>query len=403
MGRFQFDEFTQFTRVEAVMRAWYRQAIADKIIPDSAAGLAEIFRAMGGTVPPASPQAVASAGRPFRFDSFRAVGIEVSDEEFVRRTAAFVHDFHTYIQTGALDAGGKALSAHYTESSGEPLAPRSNAALRLRFHDRYYPVHPHSHDYFELVILARGSCRHVIGKDYLRMHTGDVVIVPPNTTHWLIVDDDESVAFNLHLWASTFEQNFLLLLEQKSILSKFFRQALCAREDSRSYLLIRTGDYFLGENALADLYSEMCSDHLYKEERLNTFCRLFFLDMLEQYSDRMTTSGMSEDAAGLSELIRYVQEQHGNVSMEDLAERFNYSPRQLSRHISKYTGSTLRDIRRELRLNYATELLRDSAYSVEEVSALCGYNNPTHFYTDFKSTYQKTPLAYRKSAAAGSL
>ena len=400
MGRFQFDEFSQFTRVEAVMRAWYRHAVAEKCIPDSAAGLAEIFRVMGSTVPPSSPQAIAAAGVPFRFDSFQAVGIEVSDEEFIRRTAAFVHEFRTYIQTGALDASGKTLSPHYTESSGEPLNPRSSAALRLRFHDRYYPVHPHSHDYFELVILARGSCRHVIGRDFLRMHTGDVVIVPPNTTHWLIVDDDESVAFNLHLWASTFEQNFLLLLEQKNILSKFFRQALYAREDSRSYLLIRTGEYFLGDNALADLYSEMRSAHLYKEERLNTFCRLFFLDMLEQYSDRMTTSGMSEDAAGLSELMRYVQEQRGNVSMEELAERFNYSPRHLSRQISRYTGSTLRDIRRELRLKYATELLTGSTLSVEEISALCGYNNPTHFYTDFKSAYQKTPLAYRKSVGS---
>ena len=41
MGRFQFDEFSQFTRVEAVMRAWYRHAVAEKCIPDSAAGLAQ--------------------------------------------------------------------------------------------------------------------------------------------------------------------------------------------------------------------------------------------------------------------------------------------------------------------------------------------------------------------------
>ena len=57
---------------------------------------------------------------------------------------------------------------------------------------------------------------------------------------------------------------------------------------------------------------------------------------------------------------------------------------------------------RELRLERARQLLRQTPLSVKEVMAAVGYNDASHFSRDFKRNHGVSPQAYRRSLRGGS-
>lgn len=285
--------------------------------------------------------------------------------------------------------------SHFYEKPGQGGVETYDAYIR--YHDRYYPVTEHSHSFYEIVFLVKGHCIHFVGGDRVEMRTGDIVIVPPDTVHCLFSYNDENIIYNMHIKSSTFEQNFLSLMNAQNVLGQFFRQTLYSRESKQSYFIFQTRDYLLGDNILADICQEMTSDSPYKWDVLNTLCKLLFLHLMRNYSESMFAAMMgAEDSRTIVGMLTYIQTNFRRVSMEDLCGRFNYSRRQISRYIKDYTGSTFKDLQKNLRMKHAEGLLIHTDLPVEQVAADCGYSNTNHFYTLFKETYELTPLAYRQ-------
>jgi AraC-like DNA-binding protein len=85
------------------------------------------------------------------------------------------------------------------------------------------------------------------------------------------------------------------------------------------------------------------------------------------------------------------------LTLEELASKFHYSRANINNLFKKYTGTTIRQYTKKLRLQKAERLLQDSRLSVEEVSMEVGYNDISYFIEQFKTCYGMTPLQYRKS------
>lgn len=267
----------------------------------------------------------------------------------------------------------------------------------LRYHDRYYPISLHSHSFFEIVFLVRGECAHRVGDDMIEMQRGDVVIVPPGTLHSVFSFSDKNIIFNMPISSNTFEQNFLSLLVSHNILGEFFRKTLYSKEDRKSYFIIRTGDYFLGDNILADIWREINSDLPYQREMLSAQVKLLLIHLLRYYSDSMFMAMIdSDNSETIVEMMAYIQRNFRDITAEKLSEKFKYSKRQVFRLIQRYAGTTLGRLQQDLRMKHAVRLLTSSDMNVEQIAADCGYNSSNHFYTVFKETYGTTPLEYRK-------
>lgn len=266
----------------------------------------------------------------------------------------------------------------------------------IRYHDRYYPISLHSHSFFEIVFLVRGKCLHRVGDDMVEMKQGDVVIVPPRTLHSVFSFSDENIIFNMPISSDTFEQNFLSLLVSQNILGEFFRKTLYSKEDRKSYFIIRTGDYFLGDNILADIWQEMNSELPYQREMLSTLVKLLFLHLLRYYSDSMFMAMIDTDnSEAIVEMMSYIQKNFRDITVEKLSEKFRYSKRQIFRLIQRYASTTLGKLQQDLRMKHAARLLTSGDLTVEQIAADCGYNSANHFYSVFKKTYGITPLDYR--------
>jgi AraC-like DNA-binding protein len=86
-----------------------------------------------------------------------------------------------------------------------------------------------------------------------------------------------------------------------------------------------------------------------------------------------------------------------NLSVGDLATRFNCSRRHLNRLFHQHFGVSVAALRMEMRLLKAVSLLRDANAKIINVAEQCGFNHLGLFNTCFKRRFGVSPGQWRKS------
>jgi AraC-like DNA-binding protein len=86
-----------------------------------------------------------------------------------------------------------------------------------------------------------------------------------------------------------------------------------------------------------------------------------------------------------------------NLSVSELASRFNCSRRHVNRLFHKHLGISVAGLRMEMRLLKAISLLRDANVKIINVAEQCGFNQLGLFNTCFKRRFGSSPGEWRKS------
>ncbi|MFG1202346.1 AraC family transcriptional regulator ligand-binding domain-containing protein [Xanthobacter aminoxidans] len=93
------------------------------------------------------------------------------------------------------------------------------------------------------------------------------------------------------------------------------------------------------------------------------------------------------------------QVQSGKVSVESAACSLDTSVRTLQRELNR-EGTSFRDLANTMRIRRAAELLRYTASSVTEISAVLGYSAPAHFTRAFRNGTGMSPQEFRRHLAS---
>ncbi len=116
----------------------------------------------------------------------------------------------------------------------------------------------------------------------------------------------------------------------------------------------------------------------------------------------LTVNSISEDddtalQAKLKTILAFIDANFtSDISLDDLSHRFYISKYYLTREFKRAYGETIFQHIIGLRINYAKRLLRFTDKSVEEISALCGFNDQSYFSKQFKKAEGVTCLAFRR-------
>lgn len=85
------------------------------------------------------------------------------------------------------------------------------------------------------------------------------------------------------------------------------------------------------------------------------------------------------------------------LSMSDVARIFNMQEQYFCRKFHEITGVSFTDYIRNLRLEYAADLVKQTSYPIKEIYEKCGYSTKSHFMREFKRHYSVSPLNMRKN------
>lgn len=108
-------------------------------------------------------------------------------------------------------------------------------------------------------------------------------------------------------------------------------------------------------------------------------------------------------AATMDEQLRISAEQfvlqnvsRSNLSVEEMAKSLNMSRAHLYKKITAITGKTPIEFIRYVRIKQAGMLLRQGAYTTEDVATETGFNNVDSFVKFFRDEFECSPEEYRK-------
>ena len=97
----------------------------------------------------------------------------------------------------------------------------------------------------------------------------------------------------------------------------------------------------------------------------------------------------------LSAITSYIKENYtADLTLEEVARIFDYSPNYLSRMFRKYAGITFKSYVQSIRLGYAVKDLEDGRYSITEVALRNGFSGSKALARAFQKKYGMLPSEY---------
>lgn len=96
------------------------------------------------------------------------------------------------------------MSLHHVDWNAIPWTPVRDGVARKSFTGdgatlalhRLAPGHeprPHQHPHEQVVYILAGKIRFYVGDEQVLLGAGGLLVVPPNTQHWGVVEGDEEV------------------------------------------------------------------------------------------------------------------------------------------------------------------------------------------------------------------
>ena len=83
------------------------------------------------------------------------------------------------------------------------------------------------------------------------------------------------------------------------------------------------------------------------------------------------------------------------LSLKEISEIVDISPRQLNRLFKNNLNKTTMDIYRKLRLELSQKLLKQSQFSITEIAFSCGFTSSSQFSQSFKEKFGSMPSKYK--------
>ena len=97
-------------------------------------------------------------------------------------------------------------------------------------------------------------------------------------------------------------------------------------------------------------------------------------------------------------IIQFLNEYHTNITLEDLAKKFNRSKSHISHMFKKESGLTIRAYCNNLKLEDSKELLANTNLPITEIAFEVGFNDVSHYIQLFKNRFGLTPLQFRRKS-----
>ena len=135
--------------------------------------------------------------------------------------------------------------------------------------------------------------------------------------------------------------------------------------------------------------------HLYLESKVLELLSLVIKGM-EQKENHISVKLDYKDIRDLKKTVTYMKKDLSPYpSGEELAQIAGMSPARYQLAFRKYYGTTPYEYLKEMRLNQALFLLKNSDYGIATIAAKVGYHNSGHFAKLFKNAYGMGPKEYR--------
>jgi len=249
----------------------------------------------------------------------------------------------------------------------------------------------HYHEGLEIYYLLNGERYYFIDNRTYRVKKGDIVLIDKNILHRTIDADNpdhERILIEFH--------NHFLQPHSKEI------------KDIDTYSCFNKRKHILTINIEEQIWIENHLFKMIKEDKNKykgylSYLKILLLELLiflgrqTELNSSSTAEYPGQTHKKMAEIASYINKNYQyNLSLNKIANNFNYSPSYLSKAFKQVTGFNFVEYKNNVRVKEARKLLQQTSLNISKIAGMVGYNNITHFGRIFKDITGYSPLNYKK-------
>lgn len=289
----------------------------------------------------------------------------------------------------------KALGQYYFTDPQCPVNLCRVARREYVTHDYDLTEVEHYHDFIEIVFLIKGHGIQVLEGNEYPVSAGDVFVLQGYQRHFFkdantveivnIMFDGLSNPDVIGPKVKLMEgYKALFILEPQLRLKSRYRNMLHLTREELAPLEVIINTMFAEQKQRREGYEQIMINRL--EELIILLSR--------------QVSGITDNRARalvrIGKVLDYMENNFAeDIYNEMLSEMACMSGRNFMRIFREAVGMSPNGYLRQVRLQKARALLRDSDRSVDEISSVCGFNDSNFFIRCFKKAYEITPNKFR--------
>lgn len=262
-------------------------------------------------------------------------------------------------------------------------------------HEENLEQHVHD-DFYELVIVLRGSANHIVGDDIFPIQKGDVFVISEDTAHGYEAPKDFKIC-NIMFRLDYFFDQTCDLCTMSGFHAFFMIEPTIAKTSGFSNRLTLKGNVF---NEINHQLQTMIYEYEKKAWGYQTLLSSLFTTLavtLCRYYQELSTS-RGQDISPLISPISYIENHyHEEISIDTLAKMAGVSERHFSRLFRDVYHTSPGQYLLQYRVQKAGQLLDYTDMPISEIAYQCGFNDSNYFSRQFHKIYNCSPRQFRKN------
>ncbi len=227
------------------------------------------------------------------------------------------------------------------------------------------------HDELEILFAYQGDCQYVVDGRVVDLKDKEIFIINPrlphyrnnehgNTTLFVNISNEFLISNGFGPINGTFQEKI-----NDPMLWKFF----------------------------VEFYMAYYSTEKYREVNV----RIATLKMMRYiFENYYTPDPLIGKHKNIDEILRFLNDNYTeNFTLQELADRFNYSKCHLATLFKRGTDFTITEYVNSLRCNYADSLLKNSELKIQEIAEMCGFGTTAYFNKVYKARRHQSPSETR--------
>lgn len=238
------------------------------------------------------------------------------------------------------------------------------------YHNYNFNFPKHLHRSFEFVYIKNGELTVSINKQIYNVKKNECILILPYQVHsFVTISNSDSY---ICVFAPEYVKTFSSMVSKKVVSNPIFTLS----EDIQELIL---------ENVFKDN-----NNILKMKGLLYLLCSQFL-----EHTEVMDTG--KNDYELLHKTLMYIQENFtNNITLKSVSSDLGYSYNYLSKAIKNMLGISFVEFLNENRINYSLYLLKNTSYTITDISYACGYSSIRSFNRNFFNIMNISPSEYRK-------
>ena len=243
--------------------------------------------------------------------------------------------------------------------------------------------------FWKIAYILSGEGNYVIGNLKFPFQKKTLIVVHPDAQTTYEIQGREITLFNIVFAHSFLDQSFAGIQDNLDFL-RIFSMEYDSRLESPLFLLSANREI---DTLIHRIYNEFEGN----EHNRQWMLKLYFLELLlliVRRSEHMSDRNPQWTADYVREYL--LQNFQADFSQKDLAAKLGLTPERLCRLYRERRGNSIMSELKQLRLTYASDLLRNTSLKIWEICERSGFRDLRNFHRTFLAQYKLTPEEFRK-------